>query len=90
MPSRSICFAENGKFQFFLQLSKTPLCIYATFSSIHLLDGLSICFHILATVATATMTTGVHVSKISVFPEVRLIYNIMCQFQVYIQDPMFL
>ena len=41
-------------------------------------DGLSICFHILATVANATMSTGVHVSlQISVFPEVRLIYNIM-------------
>ena len=54
-----------GLFILSLWLSSVPLCVYTTSSFTHSsVDGHLGCFHVLATVKSATMNTGVYVSEV--------------------------
>ena len=50
-------------FHSFLALRNIPLCIYTPYHLFSSVDGHLGCFHVLATVNSAAMNTGVHVSE---------------------------
>ena len=63
MLFRSISLELTRMHSFFLLLSNIPLCICITISlSIHLLMDIYGGFHVLATVNSAAMNNGIHVS----------------------------
>ena len=70
--SRSIHVAANRNISFFLWLSNIPWYIYHIFLSHSSVNGQVGCFHFLATVNSAAMNTGVHVttSNFIFFPDI--------------------
>ena len=78
MISRSIHVAADGIISFFLWLSNTPLYIHTTALSIPPLMDIN--FHVLATVNSVTVSTGVHVFSPDVCPGVGLLDHMVTLF----------
>ena len=73
--SRSIHVDANGIISFFFMAEKhSTVCMYHIFFIHSPIDGHLGCFHVLATVNSATMNIGVHV-----FLQIRPLARYICQ-----------